>query len=287
MTDKLNIDTNTFENICRISKEDLGKCDILILDCSNGARKSALAASLLGMLDDNASETFVNSFNKAGFSDATLSTSKKKIDGIECSTISISVDGKTESDASSQNANQNSDSGHHGRSLSDVSYIIDELEIDGKAAEDAIGIYKILADAEASAHNSFPGSVHFHEVGNDYAIASIVAFCMLVDLIGPKKILATPITTGFGFVDCAHGRIPIPAPATSNIINELPTNVGDVEGELATPTGAAMISYFANDFIDSNDIDRQLGQDCMIAVGNGLDIKRFGPITAIAKMQLG
>lgn len=264
----------------KLAKSDLGHVDTLLIDCTNGARKGALAGSLLGLLDTDLSDRFVAEFNNIGFEDVTAAFSTEKADGIECARFQVLDDGVAETFSSYHEEGH----AHHSRSLSDVSYIIDELEIDGKAATDAIGIYQLLAEAEAAAHDTFPGSVHFHEVGNDFAIASIVAFCMLMNRIRPKRVLATPVTTGFGFVNCAHGRIAIPAPATANVLNGLPTKVGNVEGELATPTGAAIIAYFASEFIDVAEATKLLENAGALAVGSGIDNKRFEAISTIAQM---
>lgn len=264
----------------KLAKADLGHIDTLLIDCANGARKSALVGSLLGLLDSKLAERFVAEFNNIGFEDVTANFSVEKVDGVDCVHFEVLDDGGAETLSSPHEEGH----AHHSRSLSDVSYIIDGLEMDGKAAADAIGIYQALAEAEATAHDTFPGSVHFHEVGNNFAIASIVAFCMLMDSLGPKRVLATPITTGFGFVNCAHGRIAVPAPATANVLNGLPTEVGSIEGELATPTGAAMVSYFASEFVDAAEVDNQFEGASELAIGNGIDNKKFGSIRVIAQM---
>ena len=253
----------------------------LILDCRYGARKSALVASLLGLLSDELREEFISKFNKIGIDGVSIGASKKRMDGIECCEFEVLSDGEVET-FSSNHAHGHE---HHSRSLADVSYIIETLTIDGKASNDAIGVYGVLADGEAEAHGAFPDSVHFHEVGNNFAIASIVAFCMLVNEIGPDRIVATPITTGFGFVNCAHGRIAIPAPATANILRGLPNEVGNIEGELTTPTGAALVSYFASEFIDGDDVDKRLEQAKRAVQGYGVDNKRFGSIRSILEMR--
>lgn len=142
--------------------------------------------------------------------------------------------------------------GHHHdhHALEEVRATIAGLDIPEETKAAALGVYDILADAEAKAHGVPVVDVHFHEVGNVYAIASIVAFSMLVDELAPEEIVATPITTGYGFVDCAHGRLPIPAPATANVLEGMPVRTGDVEGELATPTGTAMVRAFASRFVE-------------------------------------
>lgn len=263
-----------------IDDKTIKMSDTLLLDCRNGVRKGALVESLLGLLDETLSSEFVSEFNKIGLEETQAAFSKEKVDGSACTKFEILDNGNVEKFSSVHSDGQS----HNSRSLSDVSYIIDTLEIDGKVANDAIGVYEILAQAEATAHETFPGSVHFHEVGNDFAIGSIVAFCMLMNRIKPKHIIATPITTGFGFVDCAHGHIAIPTPATANILEGLPTNVGNVEGELTTPTGAAMVSYFTKKFTNEKNIASFFDANHKYAIGNGIDNKKLGPIRSIVQI---
>lgn len=265
-----------------LNKDALANTGVLLLDCKNGARKGALVASLLGLLDEGLANDFISEFNRIGLEGIQVDFSKEKVGKAICTKFEILDDGNVETFASSHE----SESPNHSRSLSDVSYIIDTLEIDGKVAADAIGIYEVLAEAEATAHETFPGSVHFHEVGNNFAIASIVAFCDLMNRIHPRRIVATQITTGFGFVNCAHGRIAIPAPATANVLNGLPTNVGEIEGELTTPTGAAMVSYFANEFVEKENIANLFNKGSECTIGNGIDNKKFGPISAIVQIDV-
>lgn len=204
----------------------------LKLDCSAGARKDSLVDALAGLLDDAAQDAFAGNLGKIGISGLGACV----VRGGDGAHVAIEIDGKTEQEARSH---------HEHHSLDEVRSKIRALDVEDGVKLDALGIYDILADAEAKAHRTNVEGVHFHEVGNDFAIAHIVAFCMLVHALAPESIVATPIATGYGFVDCAHGRLPIPAPATANVLAGLPTIVGDVEGELTTPTGAAMVRYFA------------------------------------------
>lgn len=196
--------------------------ETLRLDCTQGARKDALVAALFGMLTPEAQTAFAERFARVG------------------------LDGATVDDVLSPEPPQTHHHDHH--SLDEVRARICALGLSDVARSGALGVYEVLAAAEAKAHGVPVEQVHFHEVGNARAIASIVAFSMLVDELAPESIVATPITTGFGFVDCAHGRLPIPAPATANILEGLPTRRGDVEGELTTPTGAALVRHFAHRF---------------------------------------
>lgn len=278
-----------------------GGIDTLLFDCGNGARKSALVGSLIDLLDEDALEDFLQRFSRLGLVGISAKVSTRRYrdhgDDHDCVDFTVLKNGRTEAEVfraahdpkhaeaehESHGSNDTTSAHHEHRSLSDVSYIIDTLTLDGKAAEDAIGIYEVLARAEAQAHDASPESVHFHEVGNDFAIAHVVAFSMLVNILLPRRIISTDVTTGFGFVNCAHGRVAIPAPATANILYGIPTKVGDVEGELTTPTGAAMISYFAHEFISPDEQKFFMDQKGRLSIGYGLDNDRFGTIRAIAQ----
>ncbi|MDO5028204.1 MAG: nickel pincer cofactor biosynthesis protein LarC [Bacillota bacterium] len=137
---------------------------------------------------------------------------------------------------------------HHHSSLGSVSQIIRSFDLADPIKEAAIGVYEILAQAEAKAHNMAVDQVHFHEVGSLDAIYDITGVAILMDMIQPDQVLASPIHLGSGHVKCAHGLMPVPAPATANILKGLPVYQGTIKGELCTPTGAGLIKYYVDDF---------------------------------------
>ncbi len=137
---------------------------------------------------------------------------------------------------------------HTHRKLSDVLDIIEGLSVSDEVKTKAKGIYSRIAQAESEVHGSPVGEVHFHEVGMLDAIADVVGTCMLIEKLSPDYIVSSPLRTGFGYVDCAHGKLPIPAPATAILLKGVESYAGDIEGEFTTPTGAALIGYFAEEF---------------------------------------
>lgn len=137
---------------------------------------------------------------------------------------------------------------HHHSSLSDIEHIVSHLNLPQKVYEDVISIYRLIAEAESVAHNTTIDNIHFHEVGTMDAIADITAAAMLINEIAPDKIIASPINTGKGQVKCAHGILPVPAPATAYILRGVPVYSNNVEGELCTPTGAAILKHFVTEF---------------------------------------
>ena len=137
---------------------------------------------------------------------------------------------------------------HHHTHMSDIEKIIGGLNVSDKVKQDALAVYGLIAEAESKAHGKEISEIHFHEVGTMDAVADIVGVCVLLEQIGADKIVVSPLATGYGQVRCAHGILPVPAPATASIIEGIPTYSGNVEGELLTPTGAALLKHFADSF---------------------------------------
>ena len=133
--------------------------------------------------------------------------------------------------------------------VQEVYAAIDDQDVDAAVKADAKAVYGILAEAEAQVHGCAVEQTHFHEVGNDEAIANVLAVCLAVDALGHPRIVATPVQTGKGKVQCAHGLLDIPAPATAAIIARgIPVCAELREGEWCTPTSAAIILHFVDSF---------------------------------------
>ena len=134
--------------------------------------------------------------------------------------------------------------------MQDVYQIIDNSDIDEKSKDLAKRIFLRVANAESKVHNKPISEVHFHEVGAIDSIVDIVGTAILINKINPDKIISSIVNDGYGFIECAHGTIPVPVPATSEIFAN--SNVKfrqiDIDTELVTPTGAAIISELASEF---------------------------------------
>ncbi len=138
---------------------------------------------------------------------------------------------------------------HHGhRKLSDVMETIDGLSVSNNVKNHSKQIYSDIAQAESEVHGQPVGEVHFHEVGMLDAIADVVGTCLLIERLLPEYIVSSPLRTGYGFVSCAHGELPIPAPATALLLRGVESYSGEIEGEFTTPTGAAIIRHFAEGY---------------------------------------
>lgn len=140
---------------------------------------------------------------------------------------------------------------HHHTALHDIEHIVkDHLHVPEKVKEDILAVYGLIAEAESHVHGRPVSEIHFHEVGTMDALADVTAVCLLMNELAPDEVVASPVHVGSGFVRCAHGTLPVPAPATAYILQGIPTYGGSIQGELCTPTGAALLKHFAKRFGD-------------------------------------
>jgi len=137
---------------------------------------------------------------------------------------------------------------HHHSSMADIHDIIGRLDLPEQVKKDAGAVYALIADAESKVHGRPVSEIHFHEVGSLDAVADVVGVCLLMHEIAPEQVVVSPVHTGSGHVRCAHGILPVPAPATALILTGIPSYGGEVRGELCTPTGAALLKHFATRF---------------------------------------
>jgi uncharacterized protein (TIGR00299 family) protein len=137
---------------------------------------------------------------------------------------------------------------HAHRRYADIRRVLGESPLPENAKCTALEIFRRLAEAEASVHGCEPDEVHFHEVGAVDAIVDVVGSALALDHLGVFEAVAAPVPTGRGFVDCRHGRLPVPAPATAALLKGVPVYGGNAEFELTTPTGAAILTTVAGRF---------------------------------------
>lgn len=137
---------------------------------------------------------------------------------------------------------------HHHATMAWVEHTIQETALPPEVKEQALQVYHAIAQAESAAHGCPVDQVHFHEVGALDAVADVTAVCLLLHMLAPEKIVVSPVHLGSGQVRCAHGILPVPAPATAYILQGVPAYTGSIRGELCTPTGAALLKTFAQSF---------------------------------------
>ena len=131
------------------------------------------------------------------------------------------------------------------RSFSDIRKLINQSTLPSVVKNNSIEIFKRIAKVEAQIHNTTIQKIHFHEIGSIDSIVDIVGGVWAIESLNLDIIKSSPLNVGEGFVDCAHGRLPVPAPATLKLLKEIPVFSNGVKKELTTPTGAAMIGFYA------------------------------------------
>lgn len=134
------------------------------------------------------------------------------------------------------------------RHLSDILAVIDGSPLPAPVREKAGAVFRRLAEAEAKVHGISPEKVHFHEVGAVDAIIDIVGTVLGLHLLGVERVVASPLPLGSGWVECHHGKLPVPAPATGYLLQGVPVYGTEDQAELVTPTGAALITTLAESF---------------------------------------
>lgn len=142
----------------------------------------------------------------------------------------------------------------HHKNIVVVREAINAMPVSERVKQDMQSIYQILAEAEAHAHNCPVDSTHFHEVGNGEAIKNALEICLAFERLAPATVVASPVQTGEGTITCSHGELNIPAPATAAIIARgIPTCKNTLPGERCTPTSAAIIYHFVNEYLSEEE----------------------------------
>ena len=158
---------------------------------------------------------------------------------------------------------------HHSHSgMEDIRRIVEELPVDACVRKDIMDVYGRIAQAESEVHGKPVTEIHFHEVGSIDAVADVTAVCLLMHELDPDRVIVSPVHVGSGTVRCAHGILPVPAPATALILKGVPIYGGAIKGELCTPTGAALLTHFADSYGPMPAITPE-------AIGYGMGFKDF------------
>lgn len=215
---------------------------IIYLDCSMGASGDMLASALLELLPSP--EAFLQGINGLGIDGVKIEAQKDEKCGIKGTHIDVSFYGCVEG----SDNNEHCGHGHHHMSIAEIFDILEVLELSEKVKNDVKSVFSILAQAESSVHNTSVDNIHFHELGTMDAVADIVCVCMLMEKLSPDAVYASPVNVGGGYVKCAHGLLPVPAPAAAEILKGIPIYSGEIKSELCTPTGAALLKYFVSKF---------------------------------------
>ena len=255
----------------------------LYLECAMGAAGDMLMGALLELLDDP--DAFLDEMNGLGLPNVRVFRESAVKCGLRGTKVRVVVSGKEEGaggvaisghhghfhDHDHDHVHDHDVDHHHPRgqahhpflhtheepeqghdhehfAFTEVTNLIRSLLLPEPVKNDALSVYRLLGEAEAAVHGTTLEEIRFHEVGAMDAVADIVGCCLLFHRLGAERVLASPIHVGSGMNRCAHGLMPVPAPATAHLLKGVPMYTGSIKGELCTPTGAALLRHFVDAF---------------------------------------
>lgn len=211
----------------------------LYIDCAMGCAGDMLTAALLELHPDR--DGFIARMNDALGGKAALSAAPDRKCGVMGTHVTVLINGDEEGEPERHH--------HHHTSVAEITEFIDTAPLADEVKDNAKAVYTHIAEAESRVHGHPIENIHFHEVGSLDALADVLSVCELMHELAPDKVLASPVNVGSGFVKCAHGVLPVPAPATELILRGVPIYSGQIKSELCTPTGAALLKHFAEAFV--------------------------------------
>ena len=259
----------------------------LYIDCAMGAAGDMLTAALLELLEDQ--DVFLRELNGIGLHGVTVTREPSVKCGITGTHIAVSVGGVEEDEHlhdhhhdHAHHHDHDHDHAHHHHEhsgMGEIEHRVSHLNLPDQVREDVLAVYGLIAEAESHAHGVPISEIHFHEVGTMDALADIAAVCLLMHKLSPDRVVASPVHVGSGQVKCAHGILPVPAPATAHILRGVPIYGGEIRGELCTPTGAALLKHFVSEF-------GAMPPMSVSAIGYGMGKKDF-PAANCVRAMLG
>lgn len=224
----------------------------LYFQCNKGAAGDMIGAALMELVPDK--EVMMEKLNHMGIPHVEYILEEKEKYGMNGNAMTVMIHGETEehiheADHHKEHHEHHHEHHHHHMTMDNIRQIVGGMKVSDKVKKDIMEVYEIIADAESLAHSCPVSEVHFHEVGALDAIADVAAVCQILEELNPSEITASEVHVGNGTVKCAHGILPVPAPATANILKDVPYDNGEINGEICTPTGAALIRHFADKFV--------------------------------------
>ena len=280
----------------------------IYLDCGMGAAGDMLTAALLELLSEDQRMDFIEKVNSLGIPGVRFEVEPSVKCGITGTHVSVLVDGTEEAEEMfmhhhhdhehdhehahdhEHGHDHDHDFGHdhdHGHDhshthshsgLHDIEHIVrGHLDLPENVKDDVMAVYSLIGEAESHVHGVDMDQIHFHEVGTMDAVADVTAVCLLMDILSPQQVICSPVHVGSGKVRCAHGLLPVPAPATAYILRDVPIYGGRIQGELCTPTGAALLRHFVTSFGDMPPMR-------VSAVGYGMGNKDFEAANCVRAM---
>ena len=208
-------------------------------ECAMGAAGDMLMGALYELCSEK--ERFLRDMN-ALLPGVTLEAERVRRQGIAGTHMRVAIHGREEGHP------HHHENHHEHRSLTDIASMLEGFPLPESVRKRAGEVYTLIAQAESAAHGVDVGEVHFHEVGALDAVMDVTGVCYLMELLAPDRVCASPVAVGSGTVRTAHGLLPVPAPATAWLLSGVPVRTGDVEAELCTPTGAALLRTFVTEW---------------------------------------
>ena len=240
----------------------------LYVECRMGIAGDMLMGALYELLDDDGRKDFVRAINNAGIPGVKVEAQERIKCGVKGTHMEVRIFGETEDHHDHS----------HGHGIEDIEKIIKSLKLSQGVKEKALQVYERIAQAEAAVHGEKPEHIHFHEVGSLDAVADVTGCCLLMEMLGADKVIFSPVNTGSGTVHCAHGILPVPAPATALLLKGIPVYNNEIESELCTPTGAALAGAFADEFGSMPLMN-------ISQIGYGMGTKDFSQANCVRAMQ--
>ena len=266
---------------------------VIYLDCSMGAAGDMLMAALSELLEDK--QAFLDMMRSLGLPGIEISAEPAVKCGITGTHMKVLVHGSEELDSFHEHLHgcehdharepdhAHTHAGEHEHhqhtGLHEIEHLLSHLDLPQTVRDDALAVYHRIAEAESKVHGRPVDQIHFHEVGTLDALADVVGVCLLMHLLAPEKVYASSVHVGCGQVKCAHGILPVPAPATALLLSGVPIYGGAIQGELCTPTGAALLTHFVTKF-------GELPAMRLLKSGYGMGTKDF-PAANCVRAMLG
>lgn len=249
----------------------------LYLDCGMGAAGDMLSAALFELIEDR--EATLNELNAFGIPHVEYAAETVTKCGIRGTKMRVLIKGHEEGDHHHDHEHEHHHEHHHHEhsDMAGITAIIRAAKVSEAVKEKALAVYRLIAEAESEVHGTTVSEIHFHEVGTLDAIADILAFCYLLDKLRVDRVIASPVNVGKGTVKCAHGVLPVPAPATALLLRGIPIYSNEIESELCTPTGAALLKAFVDEFA-------ALPEMTANAIGYGMGAKDFARANCLRAM---
>lgn len=211
----------------------------LYFSCEMGAAGDMLLAALYELLPDQ--RRFLEELNALPLRGIRYAAEPSRKCGVLGTHMSVTVAGQEEGETTQPHM-------EHGRDLLDVKALLVSLPLPAAVRDHALAVYEAIAEAESFVHGVPVTQIHFHEVGTLDAVADVVGVCLAMERLRPEQVLCSPIHVGSGMVRCAHGLLPVPAPATARLLEGVPIYSGSIRSELCTPTGAALLRHFVKGY---------------------------------------